>query len=141
MEICVKCGEETYELHEVTGWCIPCSTDYCIRCGELKADKNKILCNTCTRIKWLEDHADEIEEKQREGLSLTAAREAIYDNNRPTCLVCNRKMNGAKTSALICNKTSTCRSAKRRFRTLQEGAQKLPKQIAMEQVLRELGKL
>jgi hypothetical protein len=140
VEFCIKCGNDVEELNPLSGWCIACSTDYCPKCGKLKKN-NRELCNSCIRIKWLEDHADEIEEEQSKGLSLSKAREAIYDKNRPTCLVCNNKISGANGSALFCNKTTKCKQAKRRYRTLRTGAHNLPPQVAVEQVLRELGKL
>lgn len=140
MEYCSNCGKDVVTLVESTGWCISCSTEICPICGKKKR-KERELCFSCTRIKWLEVHADEIEELQSKGFSLSKAREAIYDKNRPSCLVCNKKISGARGSALFCNRTAKCKQARRRYRTLRTGAHHLPAQIAVEQVLRELGKL
>lgn len=140
MEFCSSCGNEVESLVDETGWCKDCSKEYCPKCGKKKRIDRE-FCSSCIRVKWLEDHADEIEELQSTGLSLSKAREVIYDKIRPTCLVCNSKISGAKSSALFCNKTFECKQARRRYRTLRTGAHSLPAQIAVEQVLRELGKL
>lgn len=141
LEICRNCGNEVEELDEYTGFCYNCSPKRCERCNKRSVPKGKHFCNSCTRIIWLETHADEIEELQSGGLSLTAARQAIYANNRPVCLVCHQPMNHANVSASFCQRTKDCRSARRRYRTLRVGAQKLSPEIAREQVLRELGLL
>lgn len=144
MEFCSQCGKEVDYLNEYTGWCKNCSPLHCLNCDK-KISKGNLYCDKCKKLFWLEAHADEIEDLMMEGLSLTAAKRKIYDEKRPICLSCELPIPHARSSnkrpTKFCQRTAQCKAAKRRYKTLQEGALRLPPQIALEQTLREIGKL
>jgi hypothetical protein len=143
LEFCIQCGKEVEQLNPTTGWCITCSPDQCLNCGE-KLKSSSVYCNKCKKLFWLEAHADELEELMGTGLSFTSSIQRIRNENRPVCLCCELPIPHARSSdkrpTKFCQRTAQCKSARRRYRTLQEGKLSLPASIALEQVLRELGK-
>lgn len=143
MEFCTQCGNEVDNLNEYTGWCKNCSPLHCLNCDK-KISAGNLYCNKCKKLFWLDAHADEIEELMGVGNSLTASIHKIRDENRPICLSCELPIPHARSSdkrpTKFCQRTAQCKSARRRYRTLQHGKLGLPAPIALEQVLRELGK-
>ena len=126
-EVCPLCGDFVSHLNELTGWCDPCSP-------------------VSSSGRWLEQNADALEHYMIQGLSMTAAKKRVYEDNRPLCLSCSKPIKGGKSNQhFFCTVYVECRKAQRRYRTLRERWQRNgqsyaeARSYALEQIVREIG--
>jgi hypothetical protein len=133
-EICPNCGDSVDQLTDSTGWCKECTAPYCTKCGKELHDSKK-LCGTCRHIQFLEQNADTLEIFTAQGYSLEQAKHKVSELNRPRCICCNEPIYHAKQGAYFCTRSSECRSAKRRYRTLRE---RYPTDLALQLVQQEI---
>lgn len=139
---CPSCGEFDKRILEEEGWCADCVSEYksplCRHCEDKLSDPSSTICNSCKREMWLARNADELERYINEGLPVYKAIRQVFEDNRPFCICCGQPIYGGKSSALFCKRSASCRSAQRRYRTLQGGSYQLPPYIALTQLKLEL---
>lgn len=124
-ELCPSCGDFVNQLNDTTGFCDSCSGDnraQCMACGEkFVADQPyRKLCRSCRDERWLERHADELEDLLSYGARIAFAKRQVYRENRPLCIACGDPIKGVAKGALFCTRTIDCRRWRRRYKTLRE---------------------
>lgn len=127
-EVCPACGNFVNSLDVETGWCNAClgiSQSQCFACGGnfIKDTPHRKLCTSCRDERWLERHANEIEEFLSYGARMSFAKREIYKLNRPVCIACGVSIKGAAESASFCTTSIECRRWRKRYRTLRESYQ------------------
>lgn len=127
-EVCPSCGNFVDHLDIETGFCLEClgiSQSQCLGCTKPfhKDTPHRKLCATCRDERWLERHADELEEFLVYGARMAFAKREVYKRNRPVCIVCSKPIKGAAEGASFCTATIECRRWRKRYRTLRENYQ------------------
>jgi hypothetical protein len=124
-DYCPNCGNFVDELDEASGWCFDCSgtgVARCMACGDNfhKDQPHRKLCPKCRDERFLERHADTLEDYLSYGARIGFAKREVYKQNRPVCIACGNPMNLSKAGATFCKRTIECRRWRRRYRTLKE---------------------
>lgn len=120
IDFCPSCGKEDV-IHEVTGWCYPCSGVapplYCEQCNRPIKENNGKLCDSCKYMRWLERNANKIEQIMATfELSAGKAKRAVRANNRPICLCCGNPIKGGQRGKnYFCTKTKACKTGRNSY--------------------------
>jgi hypothetical protein len=121
-EICPSCGNLTV-LVESSGWCADCTKHQgiCIDCGnEIPPAHQRILCWDCKEERWLKKYGDVIEYLMLTGMSFGKARTMVADAIRPLCVVCGGPIKGGTPGeSLFCSSNLRCKTARNKYRRLQ----------------------
>lgn len=127
-EFCPSCGNFVDTLDVETGFCLEClgiSQSQCLGCKEpfTKDSPHRKLCGKCRDERWLERHADELEQYLIYGARMSFAKREVYKHNRPVCISCGTAIKGAPEGASFCTTSIECRRWRKRYRTLRENYQ------------------
>lgn len=125
LEWCPSCGEGVQKLNALTGLCPSCSFEVtgkkeCERCGNefIPYQNSRTICQSCTRLKWLERNADAIERVMvhYDDTDVVTAIQKVYDDNRPRCAMCGDSLkHGTRGRTVFCKKRDECRRASIRY--------------------------
>jgi len=99
-------------------------------------------CWSCKYEHWLTENGDAIERYMAVGKTFTQAKDLVKRDNESilNCWCCGEEMKSSTNGHnYFCTKTLRCRAAQRRLKYLTyDGPKPLPKQTALEKIMKEL---